>query len=383
MPRRTVATGLGGRDNAFGVIRLVLASAVIFSHAFPLGGWGDDPVYTLTGESTGGLAVVGFFAISGYLITKSGTNKDVVQFLWHRVLRIFPAFWTALLLGALVVGPLTWLRQGRALGDYVTSAAGGPLTYVTANWDLEIRQYGLLDVFVDTTPYGQLTGGSVLNGSLWSLDYEWTCYLIIAALVLVGVLRRARPVVLALTAVFLALHVWSQLAPSGLAELLPYFADQRRIDLPLIFLWGALLALYGHRVPLDDRLGALAGVAAVTTLLTEGFVLLGYPALVYLVLWLAVRLPARLRWIGARNDYSYGIYVYGFLVGQGLAFLGGERWGYVPFVALTLLITAGCAFLSWHLVEQPALRLKDRGPGRGVRAGRRRLRSGRPVPSAA
>ncbi len=221
-----------------------------------------------------------------------------MQFLWHRVLRIFPAFWAALLLGALVVGPAVWWRQGRPLSDYWTTAPGGPLTYLTANWHLEISQYGIHDVFVATTPYGELTGASVLNGSLWSLDYEWTCYLIVAALVVLGVLRRAKAVVLLLTAGIVALQVASALDPARLAELAPYFADQRRIELPLIFLWGALLALYAHRVPLDDRLGLLAATVAVTSLLVGGHVLVGCPAIAYLVLWLAVRLPTRLRRIG-------------------------------------------------------------------------------------
>ncbi|PWG11974.1 hypothetical protein DF268_18615 [Streptomyces sp. V2] len=35
--------------------------------------------------------------------------------------------------------------------------------------------------------------------------------------------------------------------------------------------------------------------------------------LAYALVWLAIRLPAPFRRIGARNDYSYGIYIYGFL----------------------------------------------------------------------
>ena len=72
---RSLSDALAGHRNSLGVIRLVLASAVIFSHAFPLGGWStDDPMKTLTKgqESIGGFAVLGFFAISGYLIAKSG-----------------------------------------------------------------------------------------------------------------------------------------------------------------------------------------------------------------------------------------------------------------------------------------------------------------------
>jgi len=109
--RRDLHSGLRGSDNAFGVLRLVLATSVIFSHAFYLGGWDYDPTidWTKGQESIGGLAVIGFFVISGYLITKSGMRIDILQFMWHRSLRIFPAFWAVLIVTATVVGPeLLW-----------------------------------------------------------------------------------------------------------------------------------------------------------------------------------------------------------------------------------------------------------------------------------
>ena len=48
-------------------------------------------------------------------------------------------------------------------------------------------------------------------------------------------------------------------------------------------------------------------------------------------------------------------------------YLGWYKWGYVPWVAATIVVSAGCAWLSWHLVEKRALALKDWGPGRGIR----------------
>ena len=46
--------------------------------------------------------------------------------------------------------------------------------------------------FTETTPYGREVGASAFNGSLWTLSYEWQCYLIVAALVAFGVLKNAR-----------------------------------------------------------------------------------------------------------------------------------------------------------------------------------------------
>lgn len=366
---QSLSAALNGRNNSLGIIRLVLASAVIFSHAYPLGGYGADPLLAWSNqqESVGGLAVLAFFAISGYLITKSAAGNDVLQYAWHRILRIFPAYWCALVVGALVVAPAVWVAEGNSLRGFIHFGLGSPAAYLAANWRLKIGQYGVYDVFATTTPYGRFVNGSVLNGSIWTLDYEWMCYLIIGALLLLGVVKHARPLVPVVTALFVVLQVVQSTNPAWLATHLPYFADIYRITLPLTFLFGASLAVYSKKIPMADWLGVGCGAIAAVTLFTGGFALVGHPATVYFVLWLAARLPRGLQRIGRDNDYSYGIYVYGFLAEQLIAYLGVYRWGYFPFALLTLALTTACAWCSWHLVEKQALAWKGRGPGRGIR----------------
>jgi peptidoglycan/LPS O-acetylase OafA/YrhL len=385
--RVSLSEGLNGHRNALGVLRLILASMVIFSHAFPTGGWGEDPSkgWTNGQETIGGFAVIGFFAISGYLIAKSGASADILQFLWRRALRIFPAFWAVLCVGALIVGPIAWRMSGNGLRDYIGS---GPIMYIFQNADLSIRQWGVYDVFQTTTPYGRTVGYSVFNGSLWTLALEWGCYLLVAALLVLGVLRHRRWVVPALAGAFWVLSIVNSLAPQLVGMVAPALADPNKIKLTLVFLIGASLAVYSKRIPLNDLLGVVAGVLVVVTLLTVGWVQIGYPAFAYFVLWLAARLPKRVQWIGAKNDYSYGMYVYGFLVQQFTAFLGWNTLGYWPWVGLTILVTAGCAWLSWHGIEKRAMALKDWGPGRGIgwlapRGGSAAVEPGpgRPVPS--
>ncbi len=374
--RTSLAAGLAGHNNSFGVLRLVLASAVIFSHAFYLGGWTEDPFLNLVRrqENLGGIAVFGFFAISGYLITKSGMGADALQFIWRRILRIFPAYWLVLLVAAVIVGPAAWLIEGRELAGYLNLHGGGPIAYLVVNADLTIRQPGINGIYVDSTPYGVMTGVGAFNGSLWTLSYEWACYLLIAVLVLVGVLRRARWVVPVLTTVFFAAAVAEKIAPGLPGRIFPPFGDHYTIALTATFLYGACLAIYSRRVSLHPLLAVSAAVAIVATLALGWFSVIGYPALAYLVLWLAARLPAGLHWIGRKNDYSYGIYIYGWLVQQFTALLGWYQLGYWPWVATSLALAAGCAWLSWHGVEKHALALKDAGPGRGIRYWYSRMR---------
>ena len=77
------------------------------------------------------------------------------------------------------------------------------------------------------------------------------------------------------------------------------------------------------------------------------------------MIWLGIHLPAQR--IGARNDYSYGAYIYGFPVTQLLVIWGVWRWGTVPYALMSVLATVPLAVGSWWLVEKHALRLKRIG----------------------
>jgi peptidoglycan/LPS O-acetylase OafA/YrhL len=325
----------------------------------------------------GGFAVIGFFAISGYLIAKSGTRNDIVQFMWARFLRIFPAFFAVIGVSAFIIGPAIWLSMGRSLGAYFAVGAGGPIDYIRVNWTLTIHQWGINDIFASSTPYGEQVGGSVFNGSLWTLSYEWFCYLAIGVLVLFGVLSRFKILVPILTITLFALQV-ARFSGAGFASVVPWLGDPLKINLMLIFMIGACFALYADRIILDDRLGLFCLVVAVVTVFRGGFETVGYPAFAYALLWMAARLPRGLQWIGSKNDYSYGMYLYGFLIEQVIAYFGWYRWGYFPFVLIAILLTAGCAWLSWHAVEKHALALKNRGPGRGIRYWAARLQRKKP-----
>ena len=365
---RSIGEALNGTHNSLGLIRLVLASVVLVDHAFPLGGFGADPVLAATNNqaSLGTLAVAGFFAISGYLIAKSGMSGDVVQFMWRRALRIFPAYWLVLFVTAVLVGPILWIAGGREFVEYF-AGPNGPAHYFLSNFTLTIGTYGIHDLLADTTPYGLQVGSSVFNGSIWTLIYEWNCYLIIAVLVAFGVLRNARVFVPVMAGFFLLMQVVALIDFGAVGQILPRIADPYTISLGFTFLAGSVIAVYSKQIPFDNLIGVLSGILLLLTLQYGGFSTLGTAAGAYFVIYLAARLPKAVHWVGAKNDYSYGVYIYGFLVQQVIAHLGWYRLGYVPFVLISFLLALGCAWISWHLVEKWALQLKSWGPGRGWR----------------
>lgn len=366
---KSLRDALNGHHNSLGLVRLVMASAVIFDHAFPLGGWGTAPFLALTKnqQSLGGLAVLGFLAISGYLVAKSAMSADIVQFLWRRFLRIFPAYWLVLLVGAFIVGPVLWLSYGRPLSTYLGTGPDSPLAYLYSNWTLTIGQYQIWDLLSTTTPFGQAGFGGPINGSIWTLTYEWLCYLLLAGMLLVGILSKAKIVVPITAGFFFLMQLVNIVSPGAAAAVFPFFGDVWRLNFGFIFFIGATIAIYSHVIPFDHRIGLASGLASLVLLRVGGFNTVGYVLFAYFVLYVAAALSRRAQWIGAKNDYSYGVYLYGWVVQQILAYLGVYRLGYFPFALLSLAGAFGFAWLSWHLVEKQALKLKSWGPGRGVR----------------
>jgi peptidoglycan/LPS O-acetylase OafA/YrhL len=340
----------GGRHNNFDALRLIAAATVVFSHSFLIaeGTQDHEPLIWLTGNQSilGLVGVFVFFTISGFLVTQSfEQTPNPLHFLVKRALRIFPGLFVATTVSAFVLGPLV---TDLPLGAYLSRPE--PYEYVVGNTLLDQTVHELPGVwFVDNGV------GLEVNGSLWTLRSEFMMYLMVLVL---GVLRllRVRAVLLLLSFGIACLHFnmldefekwgWFFQLLSGWGWLVGFFA--------------AGMALYKLRYTriFDGRIALLALVGLVVSVPLRQFILL-FPLFgCYLALWLA--LTPRLPVIPAARfgDFSYGIYIYGWPVEQGVAWLlgGHAKWWQVFLLALPA--AAALAFLSWHLIERPALRLK-------------------------
>jgi peptidoglycan/LPS O-acetylase OafA/YrhL len=121
-------------NNSLNFMRLVLVAVVIVSHSWPLGGFGPDP--QVGDRELGRWAVAGFFAISGYLITGSRDRITLPDFLWRRVLRIYPGFSSCRSWGlAFVFAPLSVLI---GTGSY---ALEDVVSFLARNAGLRIHQW--------------------------------------------------------------------------------------------------------------------------------------------------------------------------------------------------------------------------------------------------
>ena len=78
----------------------------------------------------------------------------------------------------------------------------------------------------------------------------------------------------------------------------------------------------------------------------------------FLVIFLALRYAPPLRFLSRWGDLSYGIYIWGWPVEQLVMRAGGGRLAWWELFLVSLAVAGALAFLSWHLVEKHALRLK-------------------------
>jgi peptidoglycan/LPS O-acetylase OafA/YrhL len=346
------------RSNSIAFLRLLLATLVIFSHASDLGKFPPDFLAQLSGGrwNFGGLAVDGFFFLSGLLITQSYVRlRSFPRFAWHRFLRIFPGFWVCLAVTAFVFAPIVyWYQVGSLQGFFSTDHADGPVRYLYANALLQMNQY-TIDGLLKYVPFP-----GAFNGSLWTLASEFKCYIVIGVLGAIGILGRGRFAVLV---AFLAMWLLN-ISPDVFHRVLqtvPFFSAALPIrdylDWTVYFFLGSVTFFYRDQVALDWKLFVVA-VLTIPTLMSATYfeVLLPF-ALSYALFWLAYRLP--IRSADRYGDFSYGVYIYAFPMMQLLAFFQLNRFGYWPFVVLTILFTIPLAVLSWHLIEGPAMRLKD------------------------
>ncbi|QMU97725.1 acyltransferase [Microbacterium esteraromaticum] len=354
--RVAVDTRTGGRswldprDNSLNLLRLIMATMVVFHHVFPLTARGEGIELT-PGESVGGWAVFGFFMISGYLITGARIRSDSGRYLINRIVRLFPAFFFVNILTAFLLAPIAFVIQNGSLQGFL-STPNTPFSYVISNAWLRMNDYSVAGTLADV-PYPL-----AWNGSLWSLYYEFCAYLLIGLFCAIPVVRtRIWPMLLAFLATC-ALKVWDgpiSVYLSGIDDDVVQFGRL----LPFFF-GGALVFMLRER--LGDRLALDWRLVIVSIIATVGLVLLfprfgaqlAAPFLTYVLIWIGSRLPSPR--IFQVQDFSYGIYVWGFPLTQLLCLLGLAQAPLPLIFAILLPLTAIMAVISWFLVERPAIR---------------------------
>ena len=216
--------------------------------------------------------------------------------------------------------------------------------------------YNLPGVFVDNIY------PNAINGSLWSLPVEVFMYIMLPAIFIIFRKVSKKPVVFILAIISECVNLGRQI----------FFPDLRIViygsnivdALALIpyFFVGMLFCFDGIKRYLNFQLAtALLIIGMMLDISTVKGELLLFFVLPYFIFSFAFVENPLFKKCFSKNDYSYGMYLYGFVIQQilvnKLAYLGLSL---NVFMLISTTVTMIFAILSWHLIEKPCQKIGKR-----------------------
>lgn len=320
---------------------------VLYSHQHALTGLPEPKFIGI--HSYGGLGVMIFFSISGFLVTQSWqADPNVLRFAVRRMLRIWPGYAIAIFLSVAFLGP--WVSD-LPWREYIRHPQA---TEYLRNFFFQMRSAIPAEFRGSALPFA-------VNGSLWTIPLELQCYALFAIAGVSGLLARRAWIAATTVAVALYYAGW-QLRGEDIVSFFKLSIErQYLIEFGACFFFGTAMCLYWEQ--LRQHRAVLAAACACLAILPY---LLGRPVLAGLLAVPAVAIAFGtaswpfLRGFDQLGDLSYGIYLYAFPVQQTIIWSLGDRMEWWPRLILTTACTLVCAFVSWHLIEKRALTLKPR-----------------------
>jgi peptidoglycan/LPS O-acetylase OafA/YrhL len=332
-----------GLTHGFDYLRIILAACVIGWHTIftSYGSNIEGPLYASWIRCLIMPILPMFFALGGFLITASLFRSDTAgKFLFLRLIRIFPGLVVVVAFAAFILGPsLTTFT----LKEYFLDSKF--LAYwATVLGDVQFELPGV---------FSQNPARAIVNISLWTIPWEFGCCVVLAGVFLLkNALRPAIIVVgtITLSAVIPALAVMTHNEPT-------LFARPPGHLLALCFMPGVLFYVFRYQIPFSFTLFVLS---LIMTLILFSKAKTSYlaPAFVtYMTVYLGLLHPPKFGPMKTA-DFSYGIYLYGFLIQQTFVdlFPTLRVWWLNWLVCLPLAAAFGAC--SWYFVELPMLKRK-------------------------
>jgi peptidoglycan/LPS O-acetylase OafA/YrhL len=364
----------------FGTFRLLLALTVVFSHS----NWllvSKDASLQINKLGLGGVAVMVFFVLSGYIISEAADTfyrGRPVFFLMNRFLRLVPPYLGALALSLMIHAYMArsgWLQKGLSFEGYDEVPSGifsaGTLVYnATAIFPILVSSVNRVFEY-SGIPFTKFT----FVRYAWALNVEFVFYLIMFGVLWLTctVKRYQRETLMFVVAAILGEYVLSEyiLEVHTARQFVPYFLAgvmlyhwEKFDSRSRVFVAGALLCLIflqysRHRQALSPlgvqwfrHLGDWEVI--VPTLLVIGLVLVIGP-----LSRIRVRedLKRADKWFG---DLSYSVYLnhYPVLILTSAFFGASQNRGIARWLAVLVVVCA----VSWMMkvvIETPMQGLRD------------------------
>ena len=338
--------------NSFLMFRIILSSIVIISHVS--GAVQGSVEFSIGLFSIGTVAVFGFFSISGYLVTPGLLKYGQRRYLTNRFFRIYPGYIFCIIVTSLLFLPL-WLSQANrnifswslALNYFLGNLVLFPQSASSPNstWNE-----------LDGVPVNGAHPGMV-NGSIWTLPLEITCYAVLAVYVLISKKfgkEENKKVVATLFVIFWIISIFLALQIPDIGEHHGSKLVQLATKWPyfLAFASGVVIRLIIKVSKTRFMLISLLIVAILTMQNLKIWAVCG--SLIFSFLCIQFGESAFFRSFHRLRDISFGLYLYHFPIIQ---FLVGYKLFFQNFVLLlisTFIISILFAYMSSRFIEVPA-----------------------------
>jgi peptidoglycan/LPS O-acetylase OafA/YrhL len=315
--------------NNFDCLRFFLATAVIYSHCFVIyyrTMTDKDPVNIFTHNQIdlGGIAVCFFFVISGFLIVKSFENSNSTrEYLIKRVLRICPGFFVAFLVSIFILGGLGTIDASHKFGQW-------KYYFQHIGYVRTILEFLTLEAPKSVHSFSTNPLRNQVNEPLWTIQYEFTCYLLVPLLGIISMLKRkwlslaffliSYIILILQTINFITIpdneQNWVFLYPSELPLLLAFFFA------------GSCFYFFRNNIRRSKLLILLAIISIIfASRWVPGINMVLPLAGTYLIFYFAYHPRIQLNNFAKRGDFSYGLYLYGWPVQQLIVYFFAKRIG--------------------------------------------------------
>lgn len=333
--------------NNFDFLRLVFSIFVLINHSCVLmPNVILDPLQSITNSQNAlsTVALSGFFLTSGFLVFPSLVrSKTKINYLYKRILRIFPGIAFITIITCIVC---VFFYEGSAY-------------YYFTHWSVYryfIKAFTLF--FSNVTIYNIFDNHYVksLNGSMWTIPYEFICYLLILLLFSIRKNNKLLNRILLVSSLFLILD--NCLFYTDTAKYYFLISGEYLLFFGSFFVTGAYLSTVPDFLGKHKNSLLIIGLTLmiVSTALNFYFYV-QYLVIPLIIIPLGLYKTTYIYDIKERiGDLSYGIYISGFFIQQIII----ELTTPTPYELMAMSIPLSIAFgyISWHFVEEKSLKLK-------------------------
>ncbi len=321
-------------NNSFDLVRFILAALVLFSHHYGLSGFAA-PKVPLIDISWGRFAVFAFFAVSGFLMYNSlQRSSDFYFYFTSRLLRIVPNLIVAVVATSFIL-MIIFSNYDNVLSHlyYIRKDA---LSFIAK------PSYWITGIFEDRPDRG-------INGSLWTLQYEFFMYIVIFLIFLLP--RKIVGYALILTVVISSLPFLQSIDDTKrIATFHVNVGDLWKTGFH--FLVGALIAHFWTKISTSRVVYITIAIVTFTALAIFAPDKQGWMLALIWVPFFVLSMSPFASWFGKLGDASYGVYIYAFPIQQVSILAIPSFWGSM---AASLILTVAIGFACWHGFEKRCL----------------------------